>query len=119
MNAHTATAMLQGEQSMDATLYAQARNLMVDDQLRPSEITDSRILEIMRYLPREHCVRPDLRNAAYADTSLPLAQGRVLSQPLLTARLVQAAEPVAGQRVLVVGAPPVTPLPFLHGLACM
>ncbi|MDN6714410.1 MAG: protein-L-isoaspartate O-methyltransferase, partial [Acetobacter sp.] len=104
MNAHTATAMLQGEQSMDATLYAQARNLMVDDQLRPSEITDSRILEIMRHLPREHCVRPDLRNAAYADTSLPLAQGRVLSQPLLTARLVQAAEPVAGQRVLVVGA---------------
>ncbi|WP_354856588.1 protein-L-isoaspartate O-methyltransferase family protein [Acetobacter fabarum] len=104
MNAHTATAMLQGEQSMDATLYAQARNLMVDDQLRPSEITDSRILEIMRHLPREHCVRPDLRNAAYADTSLPLAQGRVLSQPLLTARLVQAAEPAAGQHVLVVGA---------------
>ena len=100
----TATAMLQGNQLMDAALYAEARNLMVDDQLRPSEITDSRILEGMRTLAREFCVRPELRNAAYADTSLPLKQGRVLLQPLLTARLVQAAMPSAGQHVLVVGA---------------
>ena len=100
----TATATLEGKQSMDAALYAQARSLMVDDQLRPSEITDSRILEGMRTLPRELCVRPALRNAAYADTSLPLAHGRVLLQPLLTARLVQAAMPSAGQHVLVVGA---------------
>lgn len=104
MNAHAATALPQGEQSMDATMYAQARNLMVDDQLRPSEITDSRILDVMRHLPRELCVRTDLRNAAYADTSLPLSQNRVLPQPLLTARLVQAAQPAAGQHVLVVGA---------------
>lgn len=104
MNVHAATAMPQGKQSMDAPLYAEARSLMVDDQLRPSEITDSRILDIMRVLPRELCVRPDLLDAAYADTSLPLAQGRVLPQPLLTARLVQAAMPSAGQHVLVVGA---------------
>ncbi|MFT8417369.1 MAG: protein-L-isoaspartate O-methyltransferase [Acetobacter sp.] len=104
MNVHAATAMPQGEQSMDAPMYAQARDLMVDDQLRPSEITDSRILDLMRHLPREHCVRPDLHNAAYADTSLPLTPGRVLPQPLLTARLVQAAKPSAGQHVLVVGA---------------
>lgn len=104
MNVHVATAMPQGKQSMDTSMYAQARNLMVDDQLRPSEITDSRILDLMRTLPREHCVRPDLRNAAYADTSLPLTPGRVLPQPLLTARLVQAAKPAAQQHVLVVGA---------------
>lgn len=104
MNVHAATAMPQGKQSMDAAMYTEARNLMVDDQLRPSEITDSRILEIMRHLPREQCMRPDLHNAAYADTSLPLTQGRVLAQPLLTARLVQAANPMPGQHVLVVGA---------------
>lgn len=104
MNAHATTAMPQGKQSMDTAMYVEARNLMVDDQLRPSEITDSRILDIMRSLPRELCVKPELRNAAYADTSLPLAQGRVLPQPLLTARLVQAAQPSANQRVLVVGA---------------
>ncbi|MFT8549659.1 protein-L-isoaspartate O-methyltransferase family protein [Acetobacter okinawensis] len=100
----TATATHQGKQSMDAALYAEARHLMVDDQLRPSEITDSRILDGMRTLPRELCVRTELRNAAYADTSLPLSQGRVLPQPLLAARLVQAAVPSAGQHVLVVGA---------------
>ncbi|MFT9424210.1 MAG: protein-L-isoaspartate O-methyltransferase [Acetobacter syzygii] len=104
MNAHATTAAPKGQQSMDATMYAEARNLMVDDQLRPSEITDSRILDTMRHLPRELCVRPDLQNAAYADTSLPLAQGRVLPQPLLTARLVQATNPHAHERVLVVGA---------------
>lgn len=81
-----------------------ARNLMVDDQLRPSEITDLSLLSIMRELPRECCVMPDQQSAAYADITLPLGQGRVLPQPLLTARLVQAVMPVEKARVLVVGA---------------
>ncbi|WP_239427471.1 protein-L-isoaspartate O-methyltransferase family protein [Acetobacter ascendens] len=81
-----------------------ARNLMVDDQLRPSEITNLSLLSVMRELPRECCVMPDQQSAAYADMTLPLGQGRVLPQPLLTARLVQAVMPVEKARVLVVGA---------------
>ncbi len=81
-----------------------ARNLMVDDQLRPSEITNLSLLSVMRELPRECCVMPDQHSVAYADITLPLGQGRVLPQPLLTARLVQAVLPVEKARVLVVGA---------------
>ncbi|MEW9297825.1 protein-L-isoaspartate O-methyltransferase family protein [Acetobacter oryzifermentans] len=81
-----------------------ARNLMVDDQLRPSEITNLSLLSVMRELPRECCVMPDQQSVAYADMTLSLGQGRVLPQPLLTARLVQAVMPVEKARVLVVGA---------------
>lgn len=80
------------------------RNLMVDDQLRPSEITNLPLLSAMRKLPREYCVMPDQHDVAYADITLPLGQGRLLAQPLLTARLVQAVMPVEKMRVLVVGA---------------
>ncbi|MBO1324232.1 protein-L-isoaspartate O-methyltransferase [Acetobacter sp. TBRC 12305] len=85
-------------------MWAEARNLMVDDQLRPSEISNPGILKAMRALPREECVQPAQRAAAYADVSLPLAPGRVLAQPLLTARLAQAANPLPGEHALVVGA---------------
>lgn len=82
----------------------EARNLMVDDQLRPSEISNPRILRAMRALAREACVPPALQAVAYADASLTLGEGRVLLQPLLTARLMQAANPLPGEHALVIGA---------------
>ncbi|OUI95795.1 hypothetical protein HK13_02905 [Acetobacter indonesiensis] len=82
----------------------QARNYMVDDQLRPSEITDPQLLQIMRTLPREECIPLNQRSTAYADITIPLGDGRFLPQPLLTARLIQACLPVLSKKVLVVGA---------------
>ena len=84
--------------------WDEARNLMVDDQLRPSEISNPRILKAMRLLARESCVPPAHQALAYADVSLPLGEGRVLLQPLVTARLLQAANPLPGQHALVIGA---------------
>lgn len=83
---------------------ADARNRMVDSQVRPNRVTDLRILDAMRQLPRERFLPEALLALAYADQNVVLGDGRVLLQPLALARLVQAAEPVAGEKALVVAA---------------
>ena len=86
------------------TDYTAARNNMVDGQIRPNRVTDPRVLDAMRSLPRELFVPAHLASLAYVDEDLPLGNGRYLVEPLVTARLVQMARVRAGERVLVVGA---------------
>ncbi len=84
--------------------FADARNRMVDGQIRPNKVTDPRVLSAMRDLPRERFLPPALRTRAYVDEDVPVGGGRVLMEPLVIARLVQLLAPAAGERVLVVGA---------------
>jgi protein-L-isoaspartate(D-aspartate) O-methyltransferase len=93
---------------MDAALFdfQDARNRMVDSQIRPNKVVDPRILRAMRELPRERFVPARLRSLAYADEDVPLGNGRALMEPMVLARLIQMAAPVAGERALVVGAGP-------------
>jgi protein-L-isoaspartate(D-aspartate) O-methyltransferase len=81
-----------------------ARNNMVDGQLRPSKVTDRAVLDAMRSLPREAFVPPAQAPLAYADTDVPIGHGRVLLAPLTLARLIQAAELPPSGKVLVLGA---------------
>ncbi|APH54224.1 Protein-L-isoaspartate O-methyltransferase [Granulibacter bethesdensis] len=81
-----------------------ARALMVDGQIRPNRVTDPRILAAMRHLPREHFLPEHLAEFAYIDDDIPLSDDRVMLKPLITARLLQLAAPVAGERCLVIGA---------------
>ncbi len=87
-----------------AEFFADARAHMVDSQIRPNRITDPRILAAMRTLPREQFLPAAMASLACADEDLPLATGRVLMEPMVLARLLQAAAPVAGEVALVVGA---------------
>jgi protein-L-isoaspartate(D-aspartate) O-methyltransferase len=84
--------------------FADPRNRMVDSQIRPNKVTDPRILAAMRAIPRERFLPPALAPLAYADEDVPLGHGRVLMEPMLTARLIQLIGPVAGERALVVAA---------------
>ena len=84
--------------------FAQARLNMVEGQLRPNGVVDPRVIGAMLSLPRENCLPPDLRARAYLDTEVPVAAGRWLMAPMVLARLVQAAEPRASDRALVVAA---------------
>jgi protein-L-isoaspartate(D-aspartate) O-methyltransferase len=84
--------------------YVDARNRMVDSQVRPNKVTDPRILAAMRAIPRERFLPAALAPLAYADVDVKLGRGRVLMEPMLTARLVQLAAPAAGERALVVAA---------------
>ena len=86
------------------TDFAAARNNMVDCQIRPNRVSDPRVLDAMRSLPREQFLPPALAPLAYVDEDLPVGAGRVLVEPLVIARLVQMARIRPGERVLVVAA---------------
>src|SRR5919202_5397107 len=82
--------------------YADARKRMVDGQLRPNRVTDPRVLDAMRDLPREDFLPRAAQARAYADEDVPLPGGRALIQPMVIARLAQLAAVRPGDRALVV-----------------
>ncbi len=84
--------------------FAQARDHMVDGQIRPNKVIDPRIIRAMRSVPRERFLPPHLSSLAYADEDVPLPRGRALMEPMVIARLAQLARVRDGERVLVVGA---------------
>ncbi|MGE0222635.1 MAG: protein-L-isoaspartate O-methyltransferase [Acetobacteraceae bacterium] len=88
----------------DADLFAEARQHMVDSQIRPNRVTDPRIIAAMRSLPRERFLPASLSAIAYVDEDVPLGNGRVVMEPMILARLLQLAVPAEGERVLVIGA---------------
>src|SRR6185437_10289439 len=89
---------------MDAFVldYSEARNNMVDSQVRPNKVIDPRIIAAMRDLPREAFVPPQARDLAYIDEDVPLGHGRYLLEPMVIARLVQLLAPEEGEHALVI-----------------
>lgn len=84
--------------------FAEARQFMVDGQLRPNRVEDPRIVTALRDLPRERFVPAAMASRAYADADVPLPGGRAMLKPLVLARLVQLSGLRRGERVLVLGA---------------
>ena len=88
--------------------FSTARQKMVDGQVLTSDVTDHRILDAMLALPREEFVPDDKRALAYLDLDLDVAANgaakRFLVKPMLTAKLLQAAEILETDNVLIVGA---------------
>jgi protein-L-isoaspartate(D-aspartate) O-methyltransferase len=87
--------------------FSTARQKMVDGQVRPSDITDSRIIDAMLAVPREAFVPQRRRALAYLDLDLDVSEGdsakRFLIKPVVTAKMLQAAEIGEADNVLVVG----------------
>lgn len=84
--------------------FAEARANMVESQVRPNKVTDTRIIAAMRQLPRERFLPPGRAALAYIDEDVPLGDGRVLLEPMAIARLIQLTAVLPGERALVVGA---------------
>jgi protein-L-isoaspartate(D-aspartate) O-methyltransferase len=80
-----------------------ARFNMVETQIRPSHVTDDRLLAAMMAVPREKFVPGAARALAYADVPVALAPGRYLLDPRSFAKLVQLAAIKSSDRVLDVG----------------
>jgi protein-L-isoaspartate(D-aspartate) O-methyltransferase len=78
------------------------RNTMVDCQVRPNHVSDTRVTGAMRSLPREAFAPAGA--IAYGDADIPLGQGRYLFNPQLTARLAQTALSNNPAHALVLGA---------------
>src|SRR6267378_7072473 len=86
------------------SLSETARAKMIESQLRPNRVTDERVIEAFSRLRRELFVPEHLRGVAYVDEDLPLGRGRYLMEPMVAARLLQAAMPDRKDTALVVGA---------------
>lgn len=83
--------------------FAVARYNMVESQIRPNKVTDQRVVDAMMSVPREIFVPAASRGVAYVDDALAIAKGRYLMEPMVFARMLQAAEVQPGDVVLDIG----------------
>ncbi len=81
----------------------QARFNMIEQQIRPCEVLEGRILELLQHVRREHYVPKEKREMAFMDTEIPLGYGAFMWQPKLEARTVQELHLTRNDRVLEVG----------------
>jgi len=81
-----------------------ARTNMVEGQIRTNKVIDRRIIDALFDIPREAFLPENLRSTAYVDVDLPLGKGRFAMEPMVLARLVQAADVRSSDHVLDVGA---------------
>lgn len=85
---------------MPMTDFDAARTAMVDTQVRPSDVTLYPIIAAMLEVPRERFVPLALREVAYAGTPLPLGRGRVVLEPRVIAKMLDALDPGPDELVL-------------------
>jgi protein-L-isoaspartate(D-aspartate) O-methyltransferase len=85
------------------TDYAARRIMMVDTQVRPSDVTKFPIIEAMLAVPRETYVPEALREAAYMGENLEIANGRVLLEPRSFGKMLDALDVQPSDLVLDLG----------------
>src|SRR5438094_1870725 len=80
-----------------------ARLKMVEEQLVPRGITDARVLEAMRKVPRHLFLEEALADRAYEDSALPIGEKQTISQPYIVALMTQALALRPTDKVLEIG----------------
>ena len=85
--------------------YAAARLNMVESQVRPADVTDVRLHDAMRTIPRESFAPAAKAYLAYADIEVEYAPGRSLLKPRDVAKLLQSVRAMPGERALAIAAP--------------
>jgi len=81
----------------------QARTNMVEQQIRPWEVLDQSVLDLLYTVPREEFVPASCRNLAFSDLEIPIGEGERMWSPKLEARVLQELAPKRSDRVLEVG----------------
>lgn len=83
--------------------YSQAREMMVEQQVRPWDVLDARVLDVLAALPREAFVPEIHRALAYADVEIPLGHGQKMMKPVVEGRALQGLLLQPGDEVLEIG----------------
>lgn len=83
--------------------YSHARELMVEQQIRPWDVLEIRVLDVLARLPREAFVAESHKALAYADIELPLGFGQKMMKPVIEGRTLQALDLQPGEEVLEIG----------------
>ncbi|MGK0673540.1 MAG: protein-L-isoaspartate O-methyltransferase [Halothiobacillaceae bacterium] len=88
---------------MPALNVEQARFNMVEQQIRPWDVLDFRVLDTLRTVRREDFVPQRLREHAFSDMMLPIGHGQVMMSPVVEGRMLQALAVQPGEQVLEIG----------------
>jgi protein-L-isoaspartate(D-aspartate) O-methyltransferase len=91
-----------GNSENDAAFEA-SRSSMVSSQIEARGISNPRVLEALRDVPRHRFVPKELRGQAYRDTPLPIGHQQTISQPYIVALMTELIGPEPGMKVLEIG----------------
>jgi protein-L-isoaspartate(D-aspartate) O-methyltransferase len=83
--------------------FDQARANMVEQQIRPWEVLDQAVLDLLYAVPREEFVPAAYRTLAFVDMEIPIGEGEKMMAPKVEARIVQELAPRKHERALAVG----------------
>jgi len=92
-----------GQRGPGADTYTSLRNGMVSSQIESRGISDPKVLEAMRSVPRHLFVPSKYRNESYEDTPLPIGYGQTISQPYIVALMTELLCLNSSSKVLEVG----------------
>lgn len=81
----------------------QCRQNMVEQQVRPWDVLDDRVLQVIEQMPRDAFVPEQYRGLAYADTAIPLNATQHMMHPILEGRLLQALDIQPEDNILEIG----------------
>ncbi len=81
----------------------EARFNMIEQQIRPWDVLDDKVLNVISSTPREDFVPEAYRALAFSDISIPLAHGQVMMPPRLEGRLLQTLSLKPDDRILEIG----------------
>lgn len=88
---------------VDKASYEAERQRMVEEQFLSRDITDKRVLDAMRKVPRQIFVPEEHRHLAYSDCPLPIGQNQTISQPYIVALMTQMLALKGQESVLEIG----------------
>jgi len=83
--------------------FEQARSNMIEQQIRPWDVPDQSVLNLISEIHREDFMQDDYKRLALADIRIPLAHGQVTMTPKVEARLLQALEIKPEDEILEIG----------------
>jgi protein-L-isoaspartate(D-aspartate) O-methyltransferase len=84
-------------------LLEAAREQMIEQQVRASDVLDERILNALRAVPRERFVPAGWRELAFADCEIALPRGKRMLRPMLVGQILQSLALRGGEEMLEIG----------------
>jgi protein-L-isoaspartate(D-aspartate) O-methyltransferase len=99
----SASASADEMESLAQDVFAQQKQAMIEHQIRARGITDSRVLDSLKKIPRHEFVPVSLRHESYTDRPVAIGSGQTISQPYIVAYMLQAAAVRLSDLVLEIG----------------
>ena len=80
-----------------------ARSNMIEQQIRPAEVLDPRVLETISEIPREAFVPETYQDLAFSDINVGIGNAQTMMKPIMEARILQALNIQPGDKILEIG----------------